>query len=272
MDPNEFYYSTLVLLGRLGYATSLDELDPGAGNKKAAQIKKWYGRIARGAETLFELEMPDGPPVHIPFEKFSEKKFDALKTEWRSLTRDFPVAGLRYAHGKPLVFGARFVGQGNMPEIIEIFEGTHAEFDKFAYRYEAAFSESGRRVCDLCFAFSSNDAFEEARTMLRKNQGGFWSDVYTVGWFFNLGTLELATTNRFSLAHVNMLETGALFLASNTGVQSLDAWKAPSGIITGGVVGPKTYLQFMRLFEKLREQGKIEIPADFAAGSKDTNG
>jgi hypothetical protein len=269
MDQSEFYYSTSMLLDRLGYAVNLDELDLESGNKRAVRLKKWYDRISTGIEVFFDLDMPSGTPVHIPFDKFSEEKFAALKNDWRSLTRDLPLAGLRYAHGKPVVFGAKVISNENIPAIKDLFERLHTEFAHFSNKYEAALSESGYNICDLCLAFFNSDAFEEARRMLRKNKGGFWKGTYTIGWLFNLETLELVTTKGLTPVHLNVLETTALLLARNKRAQSLNAWNPPSGRITGGAVGPKTYLQFMRLFAKLTEQGKVELPADFTGSFKE---
>jgi hypothetical protein len=249
-------------MSRLGYALDIDQLAIPSRNEKTEKLNKWYGRFASALDFVADIDLPN-TPVHIPLSKFSEEKLESLKNDWHKLTGDLSVAGLRYWWGNPVVFFAKVIEQEKVADIEVLFEHTHDAFHHFAQKYPAYISESGYNICDMCFAFPDSQAFQEASAKIRKNKGGFWKDTYTFGWFLDLNTLDLVTTKGLAPVHLKAVENAALFVRRNHKAQSLDDWKKPNRFVTGGILGPKTYLQFLRLYLRLHEEDRLPLPAEF---------
>ena len=240
----------------------IDQLELPSRSEKTEKLNKWYDRFKSGIDLVADIDLPN-TPVHIPLKKFSKEKLGNLKDDWHKLTGDLPIAGLRYWWGNPVVFFAKAVGQEKVSDIQELFKRTHDTFDNFAWKYPAYISDRGYNVCEICFAFSDSQAFQEARATIRKNKGGFWDHTYTFGWFLDLNTLELATTKGFAPVHIKAVEKAALLVCRNHKAQSLDDWKKPNRFVTGGILGTETYLQFLHLYLRLKEQDKVPSPAEF---------
>jgi hypothetical protein len=254
LTPQDFYNATAMLLVRLGNAIDIDELDVPSLDPKAQKRRRWYDRLATAMDIFADIDLPD-LPVCIPLKKFSQDGLDRLRRDWPELTRDLPLAGLRYWHGKPVVFGAKVVHEEDPSDIEDLIERMHAEFHSFACTHEAFFSESGYNVCDLCFAFTDRTAFQETKARIRKTKGGFWKGTYTFGWFLDLETLELAMTRGLTPVHLGIVDKTALALRRNHRAQSLEAWRAPNRFVTGGLLGPVLFQQFLGLYLKLKRGG-----------------
>ena len=246
----------------MGYATDLERLELQSANHAAKKIGKWYERISLGVRLFTEAELP-GLPVHIPLEKFSEQTLANLRSDWKKLTHEFVVSGLRFWHGKPAIFCGKVIQNENVNDLEELFSRKHHSYRNFAEKYPIALSENGYNVCVLCLAFADNEAFQQAKSKLRNTKGGFWKGTYTFSWLLNMNTLELATTKGFSPVHLKALEKTALFLRRNPNVGSLEAWKAPSRFMTGGLLGPEIYMNYLRFYLRLRAQAKASPPDDF---------
>jgi hypothetical protein len=246
ISQSQYCGFTSDLLSRLGYALEIDQLEIPSRNEKTETLNKWYGRFASALDLVADIDLPD-TPVHIPLKKFSEEKLEDLKIDWHKLTGDLQVAGLRYWWGSPVVFFAKVIEQEKVADIQGMLERTHDAFHRFAFKYPAYTSENGYNICDMCFAFADSQVFQEASASIRKNKGGFWKGTYTFGWFLDLNTLELVTTKGLAPVHLKAVESAALFVRRNHKAQSLDDWKTPNRFVTKGILGPKTYLQFLRL-------------------------
>jgi hypothetical protein len=248
----------------MGYAVDVERMNFKPGDEQEQQARKWLGHAITVLELVTGQEVPWYRNIYIPLGDLSDEQRQQLINDWSNFIRDLSMAGLRYAAGLPLVFGVKGADFENPERLIELYERMHTEFLKFAEDNMLAVAQHATSICVLCFVFSDSQSFDKAKSVLGsgRSKNAYFRRTYTTAWLFNLLSFELVTPKGIAFSMWKMMDSlGSSFSASKH-PQNIDEWMPPNKLLTSGIIGPNTFLDFTRLFSETLERGGVVIPKD----------
>lgn len=268
MDELTFYYCVQILLDRMGYMSHIPPAGVKAESEQEAKARSVVDWGIRAAEAVFGIDIPlHLEPISLPLDDLNPEELNSLKQDWEKFRADFPVAGLRYVQGLPVVFFAK-VGDflfSTENDLSFYYEKLHKSSDDFFSNHSIGMTRYGSGRFTFCLAFTDSESLDVAKAFLQ--QGGYNPHIFRQFvveiWLLDLNTLDLITPKGILPSIGEATEAACRMvkdIVTTSGkADSLKNWNPPKGFL----IAPLLFTEFVKLFNLAVHRGELPIPEEW---------
>ncbi|MGB9939071.1 hypothetical protein [Methanosarcina sp.] len=189
------------------------------------------------------------------------EEINILRRHWEIYRKSFPVAGIVYSNGRPLIFCAKVMDFMNEEDLTLLYKNIRDSFLYFTDKYSLSISQKGQCALTLCFGFRDPESIEIAKKFLES--GGhdmhLFRRTFVETWIMDLNTLELIqgagflrkTGQTISETTDEVLKKNKVLCVNETNLSS-DALTKPS-----------SFIQYIKSFNAEIEDGTSGVPAEW---------
>ncbi len=184
-----------------------------------------------------------------------------LKSHWEICRKSFPVSGIAYSNGKPLIFCAKVMDFVNEEDLILLYKNIHDSFLYFTDKYSLSVLETGQCVLILCFGFRDPESIEIAKKFI-ENYGHdmhLFRRTFVETWLIDLNTLELTRGAGFlRKAGQTISETANEVMKKNKVINLNEANLSPDALTK-----PSSFIQYLKSFNAGIKNSISRVPDEW---------
>jgi hypothetical protein len=203
------------------------------------------------------------PLSRFPIEQNNSnlEEINRLKRHWEILRTDFPVAGIVYSYGRPIIFCSKVADFMNEEDLTLLYKNIHYSFLHFTDKYSLALSQTGQCALTLCFGFRDAESIEVAKKFLE--HGGhdmhLFRRIFVETWLIDLNTLELTQGASFLRKAGQTISENADEILKKNRILCLNKVNLSSEALTK----PSSFVQHIKSFNAEIESGNSRIPDEW---------
>lgn len=256
MDEPAFYYCAQNFIDRIGCTSEIE--------CSGIRLQSEEEKRNRVRASLRAGNFPVSNPLSvfiIEQDSSNVEEVTILRRRWEIYRKDFPVAGIVYSNGRPLIFCAKVMDFMNEEDLRLLYENIHDSFLDFTDKYSLSVLQAGQCVLTLCFGFRDAESIEVAKKFLE--DGGhdmhLFRRAFVETWLIDLNNLELVQgTGLFRKAGQTISETADEVLKRNKVLRSDEADLSPDALTR-----PSLFIQHIKSFNEETENGIFRVPDEW---------
>lgn len=256
MDEPAFYYCAQNFIDRIGCTSEIEC----SGIRSQSEEEKRN----RARASLRAGNFPGSTPLSVFFvgqDSSNVEEITILRRRWEIYRKDFPVAGIVYSNGRPLIFCAKVMDFMSEEDLRLLYENIHDSFLDFTDKYSLSVLQAGQCVLTLCFGIRDAESIEVAKKFLEN--GGhdihLLRRAFVETWLIDLNSLELIQgTGLFRKAGQTISETADEVLKKNKVLRSDEADLSPDALTR-----PSSFIQHAKSFNAEIENGISMVPDEW---------
>jgi len=256
MDVPDFYYCAQSFIDRIGCTSEIE-----CSGIRLQSDEEKRNRVRASLQTG---TFPGSSPFSVLFveqDSSNVEEVNILRKRWEIFRKDFPVVGIVYSNGRPLIFCAKVMDFMSEEDLRLLYENIHDSFLEFTDKYSLSVLQAGQCVLTLCFGFRDAESIEVAKNFLEN--GGhdmhLFRRAFVETWLINLNTLELIQgTGLFRKAGQTISETADSILKKNKVLYSKNTVFSPDALTR-----PSSFIQHIKNFNAEIDNGISKIPDEW---------
>jgi len=256
MDEPTFYYCAQNYIDRIG---CMSEIECSGIRSESDEEKRDRVRTSLRAGTF-----PGSNPLSLLFiEQGSSnvEEINILRRHWEIYRKNFPVAGIVYSNGKPLIFCAKVMDFMNEEDLRLLYQNIHDSFLYFTDKSSLSVLQMGQCVLTLCFGFRDAESIEIAKKFVENcgHNMHLFRRTFVETWLIDLNTLELTQGAGF------LRKTGQTI--SETADEVLKKNKVlcvnETNISSDALTKPSFFIQYIKSSNAEIENGMSRVPDEW---------
>lgn len=256
MDEPTFYYCAQNFIDRAGCMPGIE-----CSGIRAESAEKKRNRVLTSLRTDTFFGSNPLPRLFIEPDNSDVEEINLLRRHWKIFRKDFPVAGIVYSNGRPLIFCARVMDFMNEEDLTLLYKNIRDSFLYITDKYSLSISQMGQCALILCFGFRDTESIEIAKKFLES--GGYdmhlFRRVFVETWLIDLNTLELIWGASFLRKAGQTISETADDMLKKSRILCLNEVNFSSESLTK----PSSFIQYIKSFNAEIEKGSSGVPVEW---------
>jgi hypothetical protein len=256
MDEPTFYYCAQNFIDRAGCMPGIE-----CSGIRVESAEKKRNRVLTSlrADTFFGSNPL--PRLFIEPDNSDVEEINLLRRHWKVFRKDFPVAGIVYSNGRPLIFCAKVMDFMNEEDLTFLYKNIRDSFLYITDKYSLSVSQMGQCALTLCFGFRDAESIEIAKKFLES--GGYdmhlFRRAFVETWLIDLNTLELIWGAGFLRKAGQTISETADEMLKKSRILCLNEVNFSSESLTK----PSSFIQHIKSFNTEIEKGSSGVPVEW---------
>lgn len=256
MDEPAFYYCAQNFIDKAGCMPGIE-----CSGIRAESNEKKRNRVLASlrADTFF-----GGNPLSRLFiepDNSDVEEINLLRRHWKIFRNNFPVAGIVYSNGRPIIFCAKVMDFMKEEDLTFLYKNISNSFLHFTDRYSLSISQMGQCALTLCFGFRDTESIEIAKKFLENSGHGLHLNrqIFVETWLIDLNTLELTREASFLRKAGRTVSETADEILKKSRILCLNEVNFSSESLTK----PSSFIDHVKSFNAEIESGTSEVPDEW---------